>query len=173
MRRDIRPIPIVARIPHQIDAPAQHRDVPLRRHDPGPGIDVVLRAEVDEPQRPGREPRDRVVGMRDAEVPAPVLVRDVVAQGGRRDARRAVGVEVGRGGGGGVSDLGGGDGGDGAAEAVADDDDAVSGVSGRGGFEGGEDAGAGFEPAVVAVHHGRWGFFSFFFFFVFFFFGRR
>ena len=34
---------------------------------------------------------------------------------------------------------------------MAYDCDAVGGVGGRGGFERGEDAAAGFEPAVVAV----------------------
>lgn len=90
--------------------------------------------------------------MRHAVIAAVVLVRDVVAQRGARDARGAVRVQVcgdAR-----VADAGGGDGGDGAAEAVAYDGDFVGWIVGGGGFEGGEDAGAGFEPAVVAV----WGF---------------
>lgn len=97
--------------------------------------------------------------MRHAEIPAVFLIRDVVAQGGGRDARGAVRVEVGgetR-----VADLGGGDGGDGAAEGVADDGEGVGWVYGGGGLEGGEDAGAGFEPAVVAVFWGGFSGFSF------------
>ena len=84
--------------------------------------------------------------MCDAEIVT--LVSDVITQSGGGDARRAVGVESGRGAG--IADLGRGDGGDGAAEAVAYDDDFVGRVRSCGGFEGGEDAGAGFEPAVVA-----------------------
>ena len=87
--------------------------------------------------------------MRDAEVAALVLIRDVIAQCGPCDAWGAVGVKVGQGSC--VADFGGGDGGDGAAEAVSDDCDAVGRVEGGGGIESGEDAGAGFEPAVVAV----------------------
>ena len=98
---------------------------------------------------PRREPGHGVVIMSDAMIGPVILVRDVIAEGRRRDARGAVGVEVG--GGACVADFGGGDGGDGAAEAVADDGDLVGWVGCGGGFEGGEDAGAGFEPAVVAV----------------------
>ena len=96
-----------------------------------------------------RQSGHRVVVMRHAVVAALVLVRDVVAQHGAGDARRAVRVEVGLGAC--LSDFGRGDGGDGAAETVAYNGDAVGWVGGGGGSESGEDAGAGFEPAVVAV----------------------
>lgn len=96
-----------------------------------------------------RQSGHRVVVMRDAVVATHVLVRDVVAQHGPGDARRAVRVKVGLGAC--LSDFGRGDGGDGAAETVAYDGDAVGWVGGGCGAESGEDAGAGFEPAVVAV----------------------
>ena len=98
---------------------------------------------------PRRQSRYRVVVMRRSIIAAFLLVGDVVAQHGSGDAWGAVGVEIGVCAG--VSNLRCGDGGDGAAETVPYDYDAVGWVCGGGGFERGEDAGAGFEPAVVAV----------------------
>ena len=149
MRQHIRLILIIPRVPIQIDIPIQCRHVRRRRHHPRHRIDVVLGADVHKAQRSWRQPRHRVVVVRGAVVAAGLLVGDVVAEHGAGDARRAVGVEVG--GGAGLADLGGGDVGDGAAEAVPDDGHAVGGVLVGGGEEGGEDAGARFEPAVVAV----------------------
>ena len=102
-----------------------------------------------ESQGPGREPGDRVVVVRDAVVAAEVLGCDVVASDRAGDPWGPVGVEGG--GGAGFAAGGGGVGGDGAAEAVAGHGDAVGGVEGGGGFEGREDARAGFEPAVIAI----------------------
>lgn len=149
MRRYIRPVTIIPRIPQQIYIPAQDGDVLRRRNDPSHGIDVVFRTDVHVPQRARRQPRHRVVVMRHSEIAPLVLLRDVITQRGSGDARCAVRVEIGVGAR--LSDLGGGDVGDGAAEAVPDYDDAVVGVGGRGGFDGRENAGARFEPAVVAV----------------------
>ena len=87
--------------------------------------------------------------MRRPVIPAFVLVGDVMAQFSWSDARCAVRVEIGDRAS--VPDLGGGDGGDGAAETVSHDYDAVGGVCGGGNLKRGEDAGAGFEPAVEAV----------------------
>ncbi len=101
------------------------------------------------PERQRRQSRDRVIVMRDSEIAALVLIGDVIAQDRGCDARRAIGVKIGVGAR--LPDLGGGDVSDGAAEAVAYDDDLIIGVSLGGGFEGREDAGACFEPAVVAM----------------------
>lgn len=86
--------------------------------------------------------------MRRSVIAAFVLVRDVIAQYRSCDTWRAIRVEVGVGAC--LSDLSSGDGGDGAAETVSYDDDAVGWVSGSGGVKCSENAGAGFEPAVVA-----------------------
>lgn len=149
MRRYIRPVTIIPRIPQQIHIPAQDGDVLRRRNDPSHGIDVVFRTDVHVPQHARRQSRHRVVVMRHSEIAPLVLLRDVITQRGSGDARCAVRVEIGVGAR--LSDLGGGDVGDGAAEAVPDYDDAVGGVGGSRGFDGCENAGAGFEPAVVAV----------------------
>ena len=80
---------------------------------------------------------------------AVLLCRDVIAQDWAGDARGPVSVEIC--GCAGFAELGGCDGGDSTAETVADDCEVVGGVGGCGDCEGGEDAVAGFEPAVVAV----------------------
>ena len=86
--------------------------------------------------------------MRRSVIAPSVLIRDVIAQYRSCDTWRAIRVEVGVGAC--LSDLSSGDGGDGAAETVSYDDDAVGWVTRSDGVECGENAGAGFEPAVVA-----------------------
>ncbi len=147
MRLCIRLVFIIPRVPRHVDIARQHSDVVERRHDPRQRVDVILGADVHVSDRSGRQSGHRVVVMRHAVVAAFVLLGDVIAQDGAGNARRAVRVHIG--GRAGFSDLGGGDGGDGAAEAVTDDADLVVWIGRGGSFEGGEDALAGFEPAVV------------------------
>lgn len=152
MRRYIRVVPIIPRVPRQIHISTQHRDILRRRHHPIPSINVILRTDMHIPEfskRPWRQSGYRVVVMRRSVIPAFVLVRDVVAQNGWGDAWCAVRVEVGDSTS--VPDLGGGDGSDGPAETVSYDYDAVGWVCGGGGFERCEDADPGFQPAIVAV----------------------
>ena len=102
------------------------------------------------PQVPRRHSRDRVVVVRCSEVSAHFLVADITAQRRAADAWRTVRVEID------VeliinNNLRGSDVGDGAAKTMANDDQSVGWIGGSSGVEGGEDAGAGFEPAVVAM----------------------
>lgn len=88
--------------------------------------------------------------MRDAEVAA--LVRDVLADLARADARLAEAVQLDR-----VpvvAQLGGGEDGDGAAEAVADRDDLVGRVGVGGLLDGVEHAVAGLGPGGVEAAEG-------------------
>lgn len=150
MRRYVRLVPIVPRVPQQIHISTKHRDVFRRWDNPSHSINVILRTDMYVPKRlPRRQAGYRVVIMRRSVIAAFVLVGDVVAQHWSGDAWCAVGVEIGICAG--VSNLRSGDGGNGAAETVSYDHDAVGWVCGGGGIERGEDAGAGFEPTVVTA----------------------
>ena len=140
---------IVPRVPQEIHTPREDGDTFRRRCDTIPGIYVIFGADMHKPQRPWGKPGYRVVIMRCSEIPAHVLVRDVIAQRRSCDTWRTVRVEIG--GGTRLSDFGGRNVSDGAAETVTYDDDSVGWVSGGGGLEGRENAGAGFEPAIVAM----------------------
>lgn len=142
-------ISIISRVPRKVHTPLKKGNVIRRRQDTTHGVDVVLGADVHKPQRPRRQSRHRVVVMCCSEVPALVLVRDIIAQRRSRNPWCAVRVEIGVRAG--LADFGGGDVGDGATETVSYDDDLVRWVSGGDGFEGREHARAGFEPAVVAM----------------------
>lgn len=78
-------------VPAQIEIPIVHRNVIRRHSNIVLARDVVLRADMHEAQRHGRQPRDRVVQVRDPVVAAG-LAGDVVADFGAADARGAVGV---------------------------------------------------------------------------------
>lgn len=140
---------IVPRVPQEIHAPREDGDTFRRRRDTIPGIYVILGADMHKPQRPWGKPGYRVVIMRCSEILAHVLICDVIAQRRSCDTWRTVRVEIGSGTR--LSDFGGRNVSDGAAETVTYDDDSVGWVSGGGGLEGRENAGAGFEPAIVAM----------------------
>ena len=137
----------LARVPRKIDPPLHHLDILLGDRDIIPRADVILRAQMPEAQQQRRQPRNRIIEMRDAVIPALVLIGDVVADLPTANARLAVRVQFDIAPG--IAELGGGDGGDGAAEGVARDDELSCRVGVGGRFHGGEDACAGFEPAAV------------------------
>lgn len=149
MRSNISPITIISRVPRHIHTSRKNGDIPRRRHNPGHSVDIILWTNMHKSERQWGQSRDRVIIMRDSEIAALVLIGDVIAQDRGCDTRRAIGVKIGVGAR--LPDLGGGDISDGAAEAVAYNDDLIIGVSLGGGFEGREDAGAGFEPAIIAM----------------------
>ena len=79
VRRRVRLILIIARVPVQIHVPLQHAHVRARRLHARQRGNVVLRTHVHESEIPRREPGYRVVVVRDAVVAALGLGGDVVA----------------------------------------------------------------------------------------------
>ncbi len=127
--------------------------------------DEVLRADVDVAEEEGRQARDEIVGVRDAEVAAG-LVADVGAEVAAADSGGAVGVLMNT-----ISKdfqikagrlrtyqcniepyipkVGCGEASDGAAQTVSSDGDLEAGVGGGSGRDGGNDTGPGLEPGGV------------------------
>lgn len=144
MRRDIQLQRIITRIPQQVDRSLIPRDIRQRRRHAVGRTDVVLRTDMHEPQRHGGQPRYRILLVRHAIDVAQALVRDETRRRRPADPGSSIGIQVRWRAA--LFYLRRGEIGDRAAETVAHDHDFRSRVRGGGGFEGGEDAGARFEP---------------------------